>query len=230
MGSILLEGGAEFQSGMAEPDRQAIALTSGMDISVCIIPAAAAPDNNHERAGNTGVRWFQSLGVKNVRSLPVIDIASANDRYLAEILTHADMIYLLGGFPGYLENTLRDSRCWSAMIEACHRGAILGGSSAGAMVMCEWYFNPENRKIQHGLGLLPDMLVIPHHETMNKSWVEMIQAQLPEVMIAGIDEQTGMLRKQESGQWHVYGKGAVTVYRDQKTQKYSAGVPGFNMG
>lgn len=227
MGGILLAGGAEFQGRMAEPDRQAIALTGRDDITVCIIPTAAAPDNNHERAGNNGVRWFQSLGVKNTRSLPIIDTASANDRQLSEILTHTDLIYLLGGFPGYLEKTLRASRCWSAMIEAYHKGAVLAGSSAGAMVLCEWFFNPENSKIQPGLGLLPGMMVIPHHETVGHQWVAMLHAQIPEVTIAGIDEQTGMIRKQGNDQWNIYGKGAVTVYQGQKRQAYYAGISGF---
>jgi cyanophycinase len=229
MEGILLAGGAEFQGRMTEPDRQAIALASRGDIKVCIIPTAAVPDNNHERAGNNGVRWFQSLGVKNACSLPIIDIESANDRHLSEILTHADLIYLLGGFPGYLEKTLRSSRCWSTMCEAYRRGAILAGSSAGAMVLCEWFLNPESREIQPGLGLLPDMVVIPHHETVGNEWIDMIHAQMPDVLIAGIDEQTGMLQKQGSGRWNVYGKGSVTVYQDQKRQTYSAGIAGFKI-
>ena len=77
-GYILLEGGAEFQGQMAAPDRRAMELAGGMDAPVAIIPTAAAPDQNHRRAGNNGVRWFQSLGARQVRALELIDRASAN--------------------------------------------------------------------------------------------------------------------------------------------------------
>ncbi len=233
MGGLLLEGGSEFQGQMEEPDRQAIALTGKKGTEICIIPTAAAPDNNHINAGENGVRWFQSLGVKNVRSLPIIDTASANDKTLAEILINADLIYLLGGYPGYLEESLRETLCWSAILKAYKRGAVLAGSSAGAMVMCEWFLNPENKELQHGLGVIPNMIVIPHHENIGKQWVELIQKQLPQVTIVGIDEQTGMIRKHGEEQWNVYGKGSITVYHDNNTQKHttrssSFGLPSFN--
>ncbi len=74
MGYFLLAGGAEFPeraSGlcggrMSEPDLRAIELAGGFDAPICFIPTAAAPDNNHKRAGNNGIRWFQSLGAKQV--------------------------------------------------------------------------------------------------------------------------------------------------------------------
>jgi len=50
---ILLEGGLNSAGQMAEPDRRAIELAGGLDAPVGIIPAAAAADNNHERAGQT---------------------------------------------------------------------------------------------------------------------------------------------------------------------------------
>jgi len=56
MGYLLLEGGAEFGGEMREPDLKAIELAGGFDAPIRIIPTAAAPDNNHQRAGNNGVR------------------------------------------------------------------------------------------------------------------------------------------------------------------------------
>ena len=66
MGYLLLEGGAEFGGRMSEPDLRAIELAGGFDAPICIIPTAAAPDHNHKRAGNNGIRWFKSLGAKKV--------------------------------------------------------------------------------------------------------------------------------------------------------------------
>src|SRR6185295_18070760 len=97
-GYILLEGGAEFGGRMAEPDRRAIELAGGPHARVSIIPTAAAPDHNHERAGGNGVRWFQSLGARNVAALLLIDRASAERADIAGALRESRLIYLLGGF------------------------------------------------------------------------------------------------------------------------------------
>ena len=66
-----------------DPDLKAIDLAGGFESPIRIIPTAAAPDHNHQRAGNNGIRWFQSLGARDVVSLPLIDKVSANDESLA---------------------------------------------------------------------------------------------------------------------------------------------------
>ena len=137
MGFILLEGGAEFGGQMDIPDRQAISLAGGPDAPIAIIPAAAAPDNNHRHAGQKGMRWFQGLGATNVTALPLIDKPSADDPALADILENSKFIYLLGGFPHYLGRTLAGSRCWQAILHAYHAGAVLGGVSAGSICWFE---------------------------------------------------------------------------------------------
>src|SRR5579884_2518283 len=106
-GYLLLAGGAEFDGLMSLPDRRALELAGGPSAPVAIIPAAAAPDNNHQRAGNNGVRWFRSLGAERVSIIPIIDQASANDPALAEQVRQSRLIYLLGGFPGHLGESLR---------------------------------------------------------------------------------------------------------------------------
>ena len=56
MGYLMLAGGAEFGGQMRDPDLRAIELAGGFDAPLRIIPTAAAPDNNHQRAGNNGLR------------------------------------------------------------------------------------------------------------------------------------------------------------------------------
>lgn len=222
MGYLLLEGGAEFGGRMRDPDLKAIDLAGGSEAPVRIIPTAAAPDHNHQRAGNNGIRWFQSLGAKDVVSLPLIDKASANDEGLAKLLREAKLIYMLGGFTGYLGETLKGSAAWEAMLEAYQNGAVIAGSSAGAMVMCEFYYEPGARKVVEGLRLVLKSLVLPHHNTFGKSWAPQLVKELPAVTLLGIDEQTGML-DDGMGTWTVYGRGAVTLYRNHKTEIYEVG-------
>src|SRR5256884_6370895 len=225
-GYLLLEGGAEFGGQMAEPDKRAIELAGGFDAPITIIPTAAAPDNNHQRAGNNGVRWFHHLGATHVESLPLIDKASANDPHLADRISQSRLIYMLGGFTGYLGETLKDSASWKAMLRAYESGAVIAGSSAGAMVMCQYYFDPARGQVVEGLELVPNACVLPHHNTFGKGWAPRLSKLLPDVVLLGIDERTGMLDDGDEGKkvgWRVYGQGAVTLYRKGQSKVYRAG-------
>jgi len=221
MGYLLLEGGAEFGGRMRDPDLKAIELAGGFDAPIRIIPTAAAPDNNHQRAGSNGIRWFQSLGAKDVVSLPLIDKVSANDENIAKSLREAKLIYMLGGFTGYLGETLKGSAAWRAALDAYHNDAVIAGSSAGAMVMCEFYYDPSRGQVVDGLNLLPNSIVLPHHNTFGKSWASRL-LEISKATLVGIDEQTGMLDNGPQA-WTVYGRGCVTLYRNHKIEIYEAG-------
>lgn len=223
MGCLLLEGGAEFGGRMRDPDLRAIKLAGGFDAPLRIIPTAAAPDRNHVNAGNNGVRWFRGLGARDVVSVPLIDKSSANDEKIAKSLRGAKLIYLLGGFTHYLGQTLKDSRTWQAVVEAYQNGAVIAGSSAGAMVMCQFYYDPGSRKVHEGLNLVPNSLVIPHHDTFGRNWAPGLTREIPQITLIGIDEQTGMIDDGENNSWRVYGRGDVTLYRQRSVELYKAG-------
>jgi len=225
-GYLLLEGGAEFGGQMAEPDLRAMELAGGPDALICIIPTAAAPDNNAQRAGNNGVRWFRSLGAKQVELLPLVDKSSANDPHIADRISQSRLIYMLGGFTCYLGETLKDSASWKAMLKAYESGAVIAGSSAGAMVMCQYYFDPARGQVVEGLELVPNACVLPHHNTFGKAWAPRLSKLLPDVVLLGIDERTGILDDGDEGRkvgWRVYGQGTVTLYRKGQSKVYRAG-------
>ena len=224
MGYILLEGGAEFGGRMADPDRKAIDLAGGLDAPICIIPAAAAPDHNDQRAGRNGLEWFRSLGATRVAALPLIDRSSANAPSIAAKIRGARLIYLLGGFTRHLGQTLSESASWRAMREAYQEGAVLAGSSAGAMVLCEHYCDRQSGRVFAGLGFVPGACVIPHHDTFGREWVPQIASLLPEAALIGIDEETGLIDDGEGGQWAVHGKGKATLYRGGRETAYPAGT------
>ena len=223
MGYLLLEGGAEFGGRMREPDLRAIELAGGLDAPIRIIPTAAAPDNNHQRAGNNGIRWFQSLGARDVLSVPLITKIRADDKNIAQSLREAKLIYMLGGFTHYLGETLKDSLAWQSALAAYQNGAVIAGSSAGAMVICEFYFDPSAGRVHKGLNLVPNSLVLPHHNTFGKSWAPRLAKKFPDVTLIGIDEQTGMIDDAENNSWNVYGRGEVTIYRAGAAESRSTG-------
>jgi cyanophycinase len=221
-GIILLEGGAEFGGKMSEPDLRAIELAGGLDASICVIPAAAAPDHNQERAGRNAEGWFRSLGARQVNVLPLIDRPSANQPEIASELRKARFIYMLGGFTHYLGQTLLGSLCWEAILNAYNSGAVVGGSSAGAMVLCQTYYDPSAGRVREGLNLVSNACLIPHHDSFGKGWAPKLRQLLPEATLTGIDERTGMLDDGGQGRWRVYGQGTVTIYQ-QETSIYRRG-------
>jgi len=221
MGYLLLEGGAEFGGRMREPDLKAIERAGGFDIPIRIIPTAAAPDNNDRRAGDNGIRWFESLGARDVASVPLIDKSTAGDENIARSLREAKLVYMLGGFTGYLGETLKGSAAWDAVLEAYARGAVVAGSSAGAMVMCELYYDPSQGQVVEGLNLVPNAVVLPHHDTFGKGWASRL-LEISRATLIGIDEWTGML-DDGAGSWTVHGAGSVTLYRNQRLEIYPSG-------
>ncbi len=230
MGYILLAGGAEFSGSMAAPDRRAIELAGGLGAAISIIPAAAAPDNNHQRAARNGIRWFKKLGAVNVAALPLIDRKSADDPSVVEALHRSKMIYLLGGFPRHLAQSLAGSRSWQAILAAHQAGAVIAGSSAGAMILCDHYYDPYGKNIFDGLGLIPGACILPHHDTFGKSWAPELAQRLPGVVLIGIDEHTGMLNDGPAQHWQIYsdGAGGVTLYKN-KCQKHVAPDAHFDL-
>jgi cyanophycinase len=169
------------------------------------------------------VRWFKSLGAANVEALPLIDRDSAERPDITAELRAARLIYLLGGFTHYLGQALLGSASWRAIREAHESGAVVAGSSAGAMVLCAHYYDPEGRRVAEGLGLLPRACVLPHHNTFGKGWASRLGALLPDTTLLGIDERTGMLNDGAAGAWRVYGQGSVTLYRDGWPTTYHSG-------
>ena len=228
-GYLLLEGGAEFGGQMAIPDTQALTAAGGPAAPVVIIPAAAAPDRNDVRAGENGVRWFRGLGAERVEALPLVDRHSADDPAIAAKLRRARLIYLLGGFPGHLADSLRGSSAWKKILEAYRTGAVIAGSSAGAMVLCEHFFDPAEGVVKPGLGLLERIIVIPHHENFGRQWSPRLQQERPASLLVGIDEETGALGRGVDGAWQVFGRGRVTLLAGDRRLSRGPGEA-FRMG
>ncbi len=222
-GHLLLAGGAEFGGQMAAPDRQALAAAGGPKAPVAIIPAAAAPDHNADRAGKNGVRWFRRLGAEQVDAVPLVDRASADDPAIADRLRRARLIYLLGGFPAHLAESLRDSLSWKILRGAFDNGAVIAGSSAGAMVLGRRFYDPFQSVVQPGLDLIGPIGVIPHHAAFGRRWVPILKKALPASLLMGIDEETGALAPGIDGTWQVLGKGRVVLYAPNRTASFGHG-------
>lgn len=198
-----------------------MALAGGDDAPVVIIPTAAAPDKNDRRAGGNAQRWFEGLGARNVELLRLVDRGSAENPDIVTALRNAKLIYMLGGFTHYLGQTLLGSASDAAMRHAYAKGAVIAGSSAGAMVLCDTYFNPSSGRVEPGLGYVSNAIVLPHHKNFGHRWASRLRQSHPDKTLIGIDERTGLVYDGTS--WTVHGAASVTIYNPTNTDSFTAG-------
>jgi cyanophycinase len=88
--------------------------------------------------------------------------------------------------------------------------------------MCEFYYDLDQGQVVSGLNLVPDSLVLPHHNTFGKNWASRL-LEISHVTLIGIDEQTGMIDDGSSKTWSVLGRGVVTLYRNAQIEVYQTG-------
>jgi cyanophycinase len=226
-GLVALLGGAEFLPGNEGHDGRLVAAANRLGTNrPAYVVATAATRQDPDAAVRTAIRWYASLGL-TVEELPVRGRGQANDRAIAERARDARFVVFAGGDPGFLVTTLADTRVWAAIREAWAAGAVLAGSSAGAMALGEWTLirarvpGDARREPRAALGVVPGIAVVPHFETFGHRWVESAGTLLPGAILVGIDERSAAIW--ERGTWRAAGAGGVTVIRGDRTERFEPG-------
>lgn len=213
-GPLALVGSGEFLPPMRETDER---LLAGRPRKVAVLPTAAAPE------GARRVRYWVDLAVAHytalgVETVPVMvsDHADALRAQQSDAFEDVGLVYLSGGSPGHLTESLRDTPTWDLVVRAWRDGAALAGCSAGAMALADRW--PPLRaadwsEAQPGLGLVPSLAVIPHFDRVLR-WrdgaVEALGAGRDDgTVLVGIDENTAAVF--EDGAWRVEGAGEVWI-------------------
>jgi len=204
-------------------------LISGRPPRYVQIATAAVPDGEAtvERWHNLGRVQAERLGVEPV----ILDVKSRDDAQSAEVaklVEGAGLIYLSGGHPGFLAETLRDTAVWSAIVEAWRNGAALAGCSAGAMAFSAWVpslRHPREGGTQ-GLGLLPHVRAIPHFDAFVSRIPDMMTRFLlphdPAITVLGVDEETALVGG--PSEWVVKGKSSVWRLSDSGREQLVTGT------
>lgn len=207
-GVLALVGGGEWQPGCSFDVE--LLEASGSD-EIVVMPTGAAFEHP-ERAVSAAEAWFGELGAK-VRGLDVLNRADALDQTNADAVRAARFIYLVGASPMHLRSVLKDSPVWDALVDAWHAGAVLAGSSAGAMVLCDPMVDPRGGAFTVGLDLVAQVAVIPHADTWSDDKMRRTLQLAPKGLpVVAIDERTALLRD-PSGAWRAAGAGSVEVHR-----------------
>jgi cyanophycinase-like exopeptidase len=194
-------------------------LQSPADV-VCL-PTAAGTEGSERIAywSNLGTDHFTHLGVHSVSALPVIDRHSAQDESLAAKIRAANFVYLSGGKPDYLFNTLVGTAAWAAILSVLEHSGVVAGCSAGAMIFGARIPTGFFTGSQKGFGLLTDAFVMPHFDEM-PGWIGRLAPSLvKDLILVGIEGMTALVCTNE-GQC-VEGSGGVTIDHNKNRTRYT---------
>jgi cyanophycinase len=226
---VALIGAGEFLPSMAVLDSELLAATGRVRPRVAIVPTASYPDGESVFSdwADRGVAHFAELGAE-VEPVLIRHRADADDPAAAQAVGEADLVYLSGGKPAYLLDTLHGTAVAAALVSANARGAVLAGCSAGAMALAGRAFDfrlrlaPWPLHWRDGLGFVPGASVVPHYDAWPEPLSALIALQAPrDSAVLGIDEETAVVG--HDGAWQVHGSSRVTVWRGRHRERYRAG-------
>jgi len=137
-GSLALVGSGEYLPAMASFEKSLIddGIKNGKRPIYVQIPTAAGQesDDRLEYWKQLGKTQADRLGVDSI-FLPIFTRDDANNPQYATLIHNAALIYMSGGDPHYLAETLMGTPLWDAIQENWRTGTSLAGCSAGAMVL-----------------------------------------------------------------------------------------------
>jgi len=228
-GPVALVGSGEFLPAMAEIDAGLLASTGRKRPRVALLPTASWPDGEDvfRRWAAMGVEHFSALGAE-VEPVFVRDRFDAYDASHVQAIGEADLVYLSGGKPGHLSDTLVGSPLGAALVAAHERGCVLAGCSAGAMTLAARLWDLRGRRLfwplrwRDGLGIVPGATVIPHYDAWPEALSALLALQAPRGLpILGVDEETAVVG--QDGAWQVQGRGRVTVWHGRRRERFRRG-------
>ncbi|MEO8247043.1 MAG: Type 1 glutamine amidotransferase-like domain-containing protein, partial [Chloroflexota bacterium] len=193
-GPLLLVGGNEFRPGNEPQDA---AFAEWCEDRPAHVVVTAAVRHDPDAAVRHAVDWFDALGLR-MTELPMRTRTQAKSQASVEAARAAGATYLCGGDPGIVVTTLRDTAGWEALIAAWRDGAVLAGSSAGAMALGEWTLlkgrmpGDHERRYADALNLVPGVAVIPHWDEFGATWAPSAESGRPrtDVVLLGLDYGT----------------------------------------
>jgi len=225
IGPLALVGGDELHPGNEPQDRLLVRNAPG---GPAFVVTTAAARQHPERAAENARRWFGELGFA-IEELRLTTRARARSSELAVRARAGGFFYFVGGDPGLVPTVLAGTPSWDAIVEAWRGGAVLAGSSAGAMAFGEWTLirermpGDERRRFRPALGLVPGLAVVPHFDTFGERWVGPALDAAPrgDVILLGLDERTAAVCI--DGTWRVEGAGSVSAITRVRRDVFGSG-------
>ena len=220
-GTLFAIGGAEAKLRRRHVLRSFVVEAGGAEARIAVVPSASS-------LGLEVVEVYQavftSLGAGEVMAVRPESRADAQDPELVGTLDRATGVFMTGGNQLKLSAYIAGTPFGDAIHRAYHRGAAVGGTSAGASILADHMIafgtggsTPQQRMSQLavGLGLITGVVIDQHFEQRNRYGRLMsLVAQSPSLLGIGVDEDTAAVVR-GGNVIEVVGRGAVTIVDGQ---------------
>jgi cyanophycinase len=216
-GALALVGSGEYLVQMQEIETDLLhrGISKGKSNTYIQIPTGAGQE------GEDRIEFWKERGAAQAnrigsecRFLPILKRDDAfNETYIEEV-TNAGLIYFSGGDPGYITEVFEGTPLWEKIKSEFYSGSSLAGCSAGAMAFGSKIVGIRKPHVQSGLGLIPEIEVIPHYDKF-LGWVPDRIASIAlrsdkGSYLVGIDEDTALVLTEK---WRVQGRARVHVLK-----------------
>lgn len=216
-GTLFVIGGAEDRIGERVVLREFVRLAGGAGARIAVVATASALGPEILEAYDEA---FRGLGAAETIPLRPQTREEAGDPALAARLEDVDAVFMTGGNQLILAGVVTRTPFGAAMHAAYARGAVVGGTSAGASAVSEHMvaFGDEgdtprqgNAGLAAGLGLLRGAVVDQHFDQRTRyGRLLALVARSPSLLGIGVDEDTAAVIRGERV-LDVVGSGCVFV-------------------
>ena len=243
-GHLFIIGGGDRPASLTQ---QFIALAERAWGKIVVFPMASATP---AESGAGQVKEFLELGAKNAE-FHILTHDQAMKPEAAEILNGAGGVYFTGGDQIRVTQALLGTPVQAKLLEIYEKGAVIGGTSAGAAIMSEVMITGDEKtkpkagqefsilKADNvitvpGLGFIKTAIVDQHFATRKRhNRLISLVAEHPKLVGIGIDESTAIVVNQD-GTFDVVGEKDVVVYDPTNakitiTPDKSVGITGMTM-
>ncbi|MGH8892777.1 MAG: cyanophycinase [Actinomycetes bacterium] len=216
-GTLCVIGGAEDRTGPRVVLREFVQLAGGPGTRVAVVATASSlgPEILDEYDA-----VFRELGASDVVRLRPESRDQADDPAVASALGDVDAVFLTGGNQLKLAGVVAGTAFGESIVAAHRRGAVVGGTSAGASAMSEHMiaFGDDTDSPRQGttgsaagLGLLPGVVIDQHFDQRNRyARLLSLVARSPRLLGIGVDEDTAAVVR-GGREIEVIGAGSVFV-------------------
>ena len=231
-GSLALVGSGEYLPAMASLEQSLIqdGVKNGKKARFIQIPTAAGQESADRIAfwRELGRVQGERLGVE-VEFLEILSKQDAQDKELASVIADSALIYLSGGDPHHLADSLAGTPVFDAIYQGWASGSSLAGCSAGAMALSTHIpnFRFSKKSPTPGFNFLPKVRVIPHFDRFFR-WIPESAAKVlmnspDETILIGIDELTALVKRSEDDFFTVEGGALVHILSGANPERLKPG-------
>lgn len=213
-------GGAEDKTGTRLVLGRFAKLAGGSHATIAVVATASSLGEEIVEAYREA---FGALGVTTVTAPRPQTRQQAADPALVRLIDDATGVFMTGGNQSTLSGVVTGTPFGAAIRAAHARGAVVGGTSAGASVQSEHMVafgrvgsTPKMRMAQMsaGLGLLPGLVIDQHFDQRGRyGRLLTLVAHAPHLLGLGVDEDTAAIITGDV--LDVVGRGAVTLFDGQ---------------